>query len=104
MSGLRGVIKAALPESWEYALRKNKILIRYVEGIYQSLDHRAKGTRRLSNGKPAWKSGIAIVKQKFCIYNRIENCLSYEQEIAIGDGNFWNKVNYDADAYQYNHK
>ena len=104
MSGLRSAIKASLPESWEYALRKNKVLVRYIEGVYQSLDYRTKGTRRLSNGKPAWKNGITAIKSQFSTLNRIELCLTPEQAKAIGDSNFWNKVNYDADAYQYNHK
>ena len=104
MNGLKAVIVNMLPESWEYVLRKNKILIKYINGVYQSLDYRTKGTKKLSNGKPAWKNGVIVIKGLFTNNNRMEYCLNSNYAEKIGDYDFWNKLSYEVQEYEFYHK
>ncbi len=104
MSGLRNAIRAVLPASWEYALRKRKILTVFIEGVYKSLDDKEKGTKRLSDGKPAWKHGLTNTVSRIRNARRLDYIMTKENALTIGDNKFWEDVWYDILYYNYNVK
>ena len=96
MTGLRGVIKARMPESWEYALKKHRIYEKYINGIYDSMGPKMKG-------RYGWKNGARNVEYLFR-YGKIWEGVNQAILVERFNGVPWDKINVEIAEYENHHR
>lgn len=92
MAGLRSVIRAYLPSSWEYILKREKKLLEFIELVYQSQP-------KTYRGKYGWHRGKRNILARFK-KNRIHEMIDYR--ICTNTSIlYWYGINNQIKDYEY---